>query len=101
MTMKSVFSEAKELDIPSYLDIESVYVSLIHPTVNGGRTIIAHSMSIIPELGVLLSETEWDDAPNYPVEDGPLSVIVPFHNIAAIQQMPVKDVDPDEQKESE
>lgn len=56
--MANMFSEAKELDIPSYLGIEAVYVSLIHPTVNGGKTIIAHGMSIIPELGVLLSETE-------------------------------------------
>ena len=99
--MANMFSEAKELDIPSYLGIEAVYVSLIHPTVNGGKTIIAHGMSIIPELGVLLSETEWDDAPNFLVEDGPLSVIVPFHNIAAIQQIPVKDVDPDEKETAE
>ncbi|NMM98118.1 crAss001_48 related protein [Bifidobacterium olomucense] len=81
-------SEAEEIDLPSYLGISAVEAHLVHPADNEGKHthVVAHDITIMPQIGVMFHEAEWDGDPDYGRET-PSTIIVPFHNIAAIRDV--------------
>lgn len=87
-------SEAEEIDLPSYLDISAVEAYLVHPADDEGKHthIVALGMTIMPQIGVMFHEAEWDGDPDHGRET-PSTIIVPFHNIAAIQNLETVTID--------
>ncbi|MBT1161249.1 hypothetical protein [Bifidobacterium sp. SO1] len=89
-------SEITELDLPKYLGVEAVLVHLATP-VMGHHVVFAAGMSLLPNVGFLLCETQWgDDSDDYEQNDDPdgmLTMIVPFSNVTAIQPAHTEIVD--------
>lgn len=80
--------ELTECDMPKYLGMEAVFVHLDKP-VMGHRTVFAADMSLLPHVGLLLSETQWgDDSVTGEPDDDPdsmLNMLVPLSNVRAVQ----------------
>lgn len=77
--------ETKVENLPAYLDIEAVEAHLINP-VGDYNSLSAYGMEIMPGFGVIFKEAYWNDD-QYVAHAKPTTIIVPFHNLAAVQNL--------------